>query len=49
MKHHVIEPVAKSCRNESMRPQSPEKLKPIVEDPIAEHRDMSVEQQAAFV
>jgi len=32
-----------------MRPQRPDKLEAIVEDPLPESRDMSREQQAAFV
>lgn len=49
MKHHLVPPVARAASNESMRPQEPEKLPDIVEDPVAEPMDMRVEQQAALV
>jgi hypothetical protein len=49
MKHHLVPPIATAATNESMRPQHPEKLKTIVEDPVTESRDMRCEQQAAFI
>jgi len=49
MKHHIVEPAGKTSKTEPKRPQRPEKMKPIAEDAVTGRRDMSVEQQAAFV
>ncbi len=49
MKHHIVEPAAKSLDCETARPAAPEDLRPIVEDPKAEVQDMAPEQKNAFV
>jgi hypothetical protein len=48
MKRRRVKPIGARARTHPIRSEQPEQLSDLVEDPIAEKRDMTAEQQAAL-